>query len=130
MADIVGALCGLGGGNRIKPARGDGNAVLAAGARFNAKPQSFQRQTERLMGHAFVGADPNDQNASSTYEVHEPVEGRFESFDRVRPPGDKSDVVLAARNTTSFSGCHTWVAAAMQLQEDLSAIGARRDHSM
>jgi hypothetical protein len=67
---------------------------------------------------------------ASAQKVHEPVERRFESPDRVLPPGDQSHVVLAAGRAADSGGCHTQVAAAMQLQKHLGAIGARHDHAM
>ena len=49
----------------LNPPRGNGNAVLAAGARLDTKAQSLQRRSEHLIGHAFVRADPKDQDAGS-----------------------------------------------------------------
>ena len=89
-----------------------------------------QRQPQGLRGHAFVWTDPNDQDAASAQVVHQPVERRFESFDRLLPPGDKRYLVLAARNEADFCGCYTRITAAMQLEENLGAVGARQDDAI
>jgi hypothetical protein len=71
-----------------------------------------------------------DQSAGTAQEVHEPIKGRCESFNRVLPPRDESHVVLAARNAACFCGCDTRITASMQLKEDFRTIAARHDHSM
>ena len=62
--------------------------------------------------------------------MHEPFERRFESFDRMLPPGDKRYLVLTARNEADFCGCYTQIAAAMQLEEDLGAVAACHDDAI
>jgi hypothetical protein len=98
MAHIAIASCYLVDWVWLKPPRGNRHTVLACGARLNTKAQPIQRQPEHLKGYAIRGADPDNQHASGTQEVHEPVKRRFESIDRVLPPSHKRHVELAARN--------------------------------
>ena len=74
--------------------RRDGNPMFNSTARDDAKPKLVQGQPQPLLSFATRIVDPNGHYARRSQTTHEPVERRFQCFDRAVAPSDHGHVIV------------------------------------
>ena len=100
------------------------------GSGLNHKTAPFQRLAKGFVGRGLLGVDPDDQYTGGTQEVHQPVKRDLKGFERAPPPIDQRYVVLAGRMAAVRRCCRANIAATLQLQHELDALGASNDDSV
>src|ERR1700730_3007067 len=97
---------------------------------LNDKSAPFQREAKGFIGGSLLGINPYHQDASWAQEIHQPIKRGLEGSERAPPPIDQGYVVLACRMATVGRGGRASIAAAMQLQHQLDALGTGYDNSV
>jgi hypothetical protein len=110
--------------------RGKGAAAFMHGSCLDDKAAPFQGEAKGFVGRGLLGINPDDQQAGGTQEPHQPIKRYLEGFERAPSPIDQRDIVLTGRMATVCRGCRANIAAAMQLQHQLDALGASYDDSV
>ena len=110
--------------------RGNGGALVANGASVNRQAPFSQNRSDFSICRRPRGVDPDDHHSCGVQKIQQPIEGRFEGFDRPLSPVDQGNVILPDRKRAICGHCNAPVAAAMQLKHELRAVRTGHDDAV
>ena len=101
---------------------GNGATAFMDGVSLDSEAALFQGKTEALHRRRLLRINPDNKQAVGTQELQQPVQRRFEGFERTPAPIHQGSIVLARRTPTIGGRRCVNIAAAMHVQHQLDGL--------